>query len=750
MKFRNASPYSFFRTFVVLLLSVPAMAFVVFQVYDVDWEKVQQLKRQYLSLTAQHAMEMQKVLAANEILIPLPEKMSALGEIALERNGNILGVEVDAAPRTYGREPSEVISIALMNAVDAFANTTGIALTVETADGTSPEVRMGLRLTGTNGEQTQILPILPVLSAWGEKKHELYFDWSMLNFAKEEDILPVLRSVEKLEITFASQQRAPKRGASQQAQPAKMTLSDLRFVDYHLGSFDPSRRSLMFDQDSEKWVASDHFDLTLQHRYQEVSGIVASYGGKKGEEAAIQSLDYAVRTQCWDGSFIETRRGANTIASGEYTFGFTLYGLLQAYKHLDSIGHVALKESVTVGPERMTRRDFYQRMFYRGAMARTAALPSAYRDDIIGTNTLVGGANRVLGYAIAMRMIADVLTDPRKKEQVLENFGPIMREIADAQGEFSGGFPVLGEGDRYKGKGIHYDAGYTRTHMDWLIVGVRQTGDPLLVQILRKYQAVFDAAMDKEGTGILPMISERHQGRSSVRIILPDATYQVGVQYGLPVIAQWGYNVSKNVWSDLENPRNNFFASSSTVRGYTLGAHRSILLDDRDPKPVPNDPGYLFPRQFPLWSTFNYSKDGVLQRTSAMTFHPDGTQTSDYRMEVGEYPVTIGVPVAIKSSDVVKATAHTLTGWPKLLPDGASLKVSGDVKARAKVGKPFKVKLKKETRFVITGPDTVLPVEFGGEKVPFSCEFTLAPEKPGQTVEVTILQGTGPYQLLSN
>lgn len=549
-----------------------------------------------------------------------------------------------------------------------------------------------------------------------------------------------------IEITFGSIQRAPNRGPSKEACPAALTLSDLRLVDYHNGSYDPSRRSLKFDKETSKWIHSDHFDLTLQHRYQEVTGIVAGFGKEAGQNSAIHSLDFAVRTQCWDGSFQDGRRGSNTVASGEYTFGFTLYGLLQAYQQLEKIKHPLLNAQITIGPDHMTRRDFYQRMFYRGAMARTIATPSAYRDDIIGGNTLVNGANRVLGYAIAMRMIADALTDPEKKKQVMEKYGPIMQEIADAQGKFSGGFPVLGEGDKYKGKGIHYDAGYTRTHMDWLVVGARQTGDPLLVQMLRKYQTVFEAAMNEEGTGILPMISERHQGNSPVKIILPDATYQIGFKYKLPIIAQWGYNVSQAAWGDPSKPRGNFFASGANARGYTLGAHHSILLDDMDAQPVPKDPGYLFPRQFPLWSTQAYSKEGQLQRTSVMTFNPDGTQTSDYRIEVGEYPVTVGIPVMVKSTGKVTAVARKLSGWPKLLPEGAVIKISGGATAKGKIGKPIKLKLKKETQIVITGPEIVLPAEMGGERLPFRAEFTLTPEQPGQTIELTVLRGTIPYE----
>jgi hypothetical protein len=731
----------------LIIFSLLATALLAMTTYSVDWNEVQKLKREYLSSAAKHAMEMQKTSSSRAVPISISANITAVGEITIENKSQGLSLQVNAAPRVSGREPSERVSIPLGNSIDAFSSATGVAIIVETEGHTSPEVRLGLTLIGTEGKRTQVQPILPALSAWGERKHELYFDWSLLDFAKAEDILPVLRSLVKLELTFASQQRAPQRGPSKQAQPAKLTISDLRLVDYHQGSFDPERRSLEFDKGSGKWIPGDKVDLTIQHRYQEVTGIVASFGDKAGETAAIQSLDYAARTQCWDGSFQDGRRGANTVASGEYTFGFTLYGLLQGYKHLEKIKHPLLNEKITVGPDTMTRREFYHRMFYRGAMARTVTTPSAYRDDIIGGNTLVNGANRVMGYAIAMRMIADVLPDAQQRSQILEKFGPIMREIADAQGKFSGGFPVLGEGDQYSGKGIHYDAGYTRTHMDWLVVGARQTGDPLLVQILQKYQTVFEAAMDQEGLGILPMISERHQGNSPVRIILPDATYQIGLKYKLPVIAQWGYNASKAAWQDPGKTRGNFFASGANARGYTLGAHHSILLDDLVADPQPVDPGYLFPRQYPLWSTRTYSKDGALQRTSNMTFHPDGSQTSDYRIEVGEYPVTVGVPIIVKSEGKVTAVANSLSGWPKLLPKDAALVLTADGSSKTKLGKSFKIKLKKETRFVITGPETVLPSEFGGEKLPFRADFTLTPDMPGQSVEITVLRGTADYKL---
>ncbi len=730
---------------VYILIPIIILGFLSMTITVIDWDKVQQLKARYLTLAAQHAMEQQKTGHSLAVPISLDGKAMAEGDLKITNIGKgSLLVDMNAAPKTGNREASERIQIQLEKPMDMLTGYSGLALFVKSGSGTSPEVRAGLRLTNSEGKDAEIVPILPVLSAWGNDIHELYFDWGSLNYDKEEEVVPVLKAVKSIEITFASAKRAPERGASVQAKPAGITLSNLRLVDYLEGSYDPSRQSLKFDNATDKWIPGDQYDFTLQHRTQEVTGIVAAFGSQAGIQSALNSLDMAARTQCWDGSFLDGRRGAVTVASGEYTFGFAIYGLLHGYMQLEKNKQPELDQIITLGPDTMTRREFYQRMFYRAAMARTAATPSNYRDDIIGGNTLITGANRVLGYAIGMRMVADALTNPEWKKQVMDKYNPIMLEITDAQGKFSGGFPVLGEGDRYNGRGIHYDAGYTRVHMDWLVVGTIQTGDPLLIQMMQKYQTVFEAAMNEQGLGILPMISERGRRNSSVRLILPDATYQVGIKYKLPVIAQWGYNCSQVAWEDTDRPRNHF-VSASRDRGYTLGAHMSILMDDIQEQPKPKDLGYLFPRQFPLWSTQIFSKERKLQRTSVMIFHPDGTQISNYSIDIGEYPVTVGVPVMISSKGKVTAIAKRLTGWPKLLPDGAKIKFSGGITANGQVGKPVQITLDKETTIIVKGPDTVLPLELGGDSIPFLAEFILTPEKKGQSIEITILRGTVPY-----
>ena len=117
--------------------------------------------------------------------------------------------------------------------------------------------------------------------------------------------------------------------------------------------------------------------------------------------------------------------------------------------------------------------------------------------------------------------------------------------------------------------------------------------------------------------------------------------------------------------------------------------------------------------------------------------------TSDFRIEVGEYPVTVGVPVAIKSpKGVVVATADKLSGWPKLLPEGAAVEIGGDVSAKGKIGQAFLFTLEKETHVVISGPEVTLPPEAGGGKVPFRAELTLTPQGKGLPVELTVLRGT--------
>ena len=121
--------------------------------------------------------------------------------------------------------------------------------------------------------------------------------------------------------------------------------------------------------------------------------MVAGCGGEAGVKSAIDSLDMAARTQCWDGSFLDGRRGAVTVASGEYTFGFTIVRhAVTATRPWRRPRRPALDEKITIGAATMTRREFYQRMFYRGGPGpRGHRHARGYRDDIIGGNTLITG-----------------------------------------------------------------------------------------------------------------------------------------------------------------------------------------------------------------------------------------------------------------------------------------------------------------------------------------------------------------------
>jgi hypothetical protein len=345
-----------------------------------------------------------------------------------------------------------------------------------------------------------------------------------------------------------------------------------------------------------------------------------------------------------------------------------------------------------------------------------------------------------------MRMVADVLPEGQKKE-VMTKYNECMDEIVDAQGKFSGGFPILAEGDRFNGAGIHYDAGYTRTHMDWLVLAAYRTGDPRFVEILKRYQDVFTAVMDSKGIGLVRLYSER--GRSEARsddsgssqLVIPDITAQVGMIYNLPVIAQWGYNDGMAQWLKWGEGKRNFWSSSSQSHGYGLGAHTQILLDDFTKEPEPRDIGYLFPRQFPIWSTTLYTKNNQPVRTSHVYIKPDGTMSNDFKIEVGMYPETVGVPVSIKSSEgTVIAEALKLEGWPKLLPADAELKVTvnGEAATNTQPGKPFNISLNGKTLIIISGPEIQLPKEANGVKVPFKAVFTLDPQGKQKQVPVTL------------
>src|SRR5665647_673771 len=148
--------------------------------------------------------------------------------------------------------------------MDMVSRHSGLAVLVKTEEGSSPEVRLGLRLFAGD-KKTEVQAILPAVSRWGDAAHELYFDWALLDFPGStlggdrpgpgvNDAVDVLKAVDTIEITAAAAKRAPERGPSAQARGAKFTLSDLRLVDYLKGSYDASRQGLRFDEAAGKYL----------------------------------------------------------------------------------------------------------------------------------------------------------------------------------------------------------------------------------------------------------------------------------------------------------------------------------------------------------------------------------------------------------------------------------------------------------------------------------------------------------------
>jgi len=114
---------------------------------------------------------------------------------------------------------------------------------------------------------------------------------------------------------------------------------------------------------------------------------------------------------------------------------------------------------------------------------------------------------------------------------------------------------------------------------------------------------------------------------------------------------------------------------------------------------------------------------------------------NDYKVEVGLYPETVGVPVSVISSEgTVIATALKLDGWPKLLPDNSKLNltINGEANQNIIPGKPFNINLNGKSVITITGAEIQLPKEAGNEKVPFKAIFTLEPHVKLKQIPVTL------------
>jgi hypothetical protein len=369
----------------LIIISGIAVCLFFNSVKAADWNEVQKLKMDYMTQLVKHAMEQQKLTTLPGASISFPSsitdspKMKLLSKSSKELKIKLTDIQNE------GRKPStDVIRFSLAQPMDMLSKGTGITLLVKTDPGSSREIRFGFRLIGKNGKTADILPFIPIVNNWGDTTHEIYFDWAFINYSNVKDAIEVLKQVETIEFLASSILRAPERGTSKSPQSASFSISNMKVVDYLKGSYDSDR--FMPEQGKDP-------DLTLMHRCQEVTGLVATYGGKEGVKSALESLDLAARTQCWDGSWLDGRRGANTITSGEFTHGFAIYGLLTGYVALDKAKVPELNQKITIGPSTMTRRDFYKRMFYRAALSRAGvAGPSNYRDDIIGGNTLVSGA----------------------------------------------------------------------------------------------------------------------------------------------------------------------------------------------------------------------------------------------------------------------------------------------------------------------------------------------------------------------
>jgi hypothetical protein len=122
---------------------------------------------------------------------------------------------------------------------------------------------------------------------------------------------------------------------------------------------------------------------------------------------------------------------------------------------------------------------------------------------------------------------------------------------------------------------------------------------------------------------------------------------------------------------------------------------------------------------------------------------------NDFKIDIGLYPETVGVPVSVKSPEgTVIATALELSGWPKLLPENADLTVSvnGEVKGKIMPDEPFEIMIVNKAEIIITGPIIQLPPEASNEKIPFKVVFSLELLEKQKQLPVTIVLHRGTVQ----
>jgi len=435
------------------------------------------------------------------------------------------------------------------------------------------------------------------------------------------------------------------------------------------------------------------------------------------------------RIQCWDGSWPEIQ----TRLQGETTHGMILADLARALQALRDQKRPELNERVNIRHWQMTRDDLYEQMIYRAAMSRAPAPMHTWADTYFsGAGALQSGCNRPMYFTVSQYVAAGVLRDAARKREVLAEYDKNMDDLVAYQGVTAGGWPIFGEGNRYDGRGLHWDCGYTTDHVFIMAIGSRVTDDERWGLMMRKFDTVVEAMMLADGLRIDGGLSERGRARSG-GLKAPDIVFQEAHRHGATRLAQWGANVSALAWAQWPSGGSQWPYASS-ARGYGLGAFLTWLTYDLAAEPEPTDLGHIFPRQWPVWTAVWMDKSGQEARRSTLIVRPgNAPAVNTFAWEVGQYPVVTGAPVAVE----------LLGETPVAISD---VTATGDVSAMARTTPRFEVDGKgrfEDNKVLLTGPATVTMIYEDGRVA-----FGAAPVEEGKPAgfRVRPLSEPEPYE----
>ncbi|MEX0885128.1 MAG: hypothetical protein WD009_01695 [Phycisphaeraceae bacterium] len=645
---------------------------------EVAWEDVLNVKRETLVITARNAVEQQR--RGSLPSVPVAATWSGMGNVEVEASdewdADGDGMSQRIRVRDIGGSSSHVdiahrIQIRFDEPINVLETGTGFALSVNAPDGLSPDLRVGVRLK-IEGEDDDpvIFPDTPIVHRFGDNPHLVYFD---LGYIFDHSVRPMqvppreyFESVVGLELTLVHK-RLPVSNARIGSASGSFHLDGLAVVDWFDGSYDNARFP---DADTP----NGNYPIVAQGRTQQVALIAAKFGGEPGIASAVRAMDMMARIQSWDGSWPEMR----TRMQGEWTHGMIMADLARALRHMRDENRPELDEAVTVRHWEMTRDELYEQMLYRSALSRSPGGVSDYDDSYLSRGgALTSGANRPMTFALGQHLIAQVLTDESRKQHVMTEYDANVDAILAAQGVTAGGWPIFGEGNRYGGDGLHWDSGYSTDHVAIMVNASRATDDPRWGEMIRNWQTVLEAMMLPDGRRIDSGLSERG-GNSPSGLKSADILFQEAMRHDAPMMAQWGANVSRELWSQWpEGPT--LWTGARYMRGYGLGAFLTWQVYDMVDDPQPRDLGIVFPRQWPVWTADWINKDGRQVRTSQLLVGPAG-MVNTFEWEVGQYPRITAVPV------MPRATGGAAVELQPIAYEGDVQSLSSDVQPTIATG----------------------------------------------------------------